>query len=120
LKDYAPFQAHHIIPIEILKTHETVQKAVIAGFRFNDKVDGIPVPPEFHNTAHRELNEAISDEINKWASLNKKASSRQIIKYLEKDLIPRWRKNWLKVAGLRDDVELRLKAANDMVQRLRP
>lgn len=87
-------QAHHIIPIDVLKNNPTIQKAVIEGFDFNGKINGIPVPPKFHLAGHDEIHKLINEEINEWAKLNRKASGKKINEYLETDFIPRMRRAW--------------------------
>ena len=61
--------AHHIIPVQLLKEEEVVKSAVTAGFDFNGAINGIEVMQ--HHGSHQNYTEAIRTRIKKWMEKNK-------------------------------------------------
>lgn len=66
-------EAHHIIPVQVLKDNEVVQKAVSDGLDFNSSSNGIPLekykvgPPESgRHGPHPNYNKQINDHLNWW------------------------------------------------------
>jgi hypothetical protein len=67
-------EAHHIIPVQVLKDNEVVQKAVEDGFEFNSADNGIPLekykvgPPESgRHGPHPNYNDQIKKHLEWWS-----------------------------------------------------
>jgi len=76
------FEAHHIIPVELLKTNAVVQRAVEAGFEFNGAINGIPLKkftqltPDGRHARHDYYTNQINDYLNDvWLPENPEYSS---------------------------------------------
>ena len=61
--------AHHIIPVQLLKEEEVVKSAVTGGFDFNGAINGIEVMQ--HHGSHPKYTEAIRTRIKNWMDDNK-------------------------------------------------
>jgi hypothetical protein len=116
-----PLQAHHVIPIDVLKTNPTVQKAVIEGFEFNGKINGVAVSQKFHLAGHDEIHKVIDEEINEWARLNPNHSPKELKDYLEKNLVRRWKSNWKEAEskGYIEDADYRRRASELIRKRIK-
>ncbi|MDQ8051439.1 MAG: AHH domain-containing protein [Pedobacter sp.] len=74
-------EAHHIIPMELLKKESVVQDAVNAGFDFNGKVNGIGLKKYTKageaagdlgvHANHPKYTQQVLNEINEWATAAK-------------------------------------------------
>ena len=71
-KMYEGMQAHHLIPVNLLKKNNVVQDAVGAGFEFNGKINGLMVKSgKGWHTRHDNYTDNIEDIITAWANKNK-------------------------------------------------
>lgn len=95
------YQAHHIIPVDLLKNNEVVQKAVGAGFKFNERVNGVLIKTfdetievtgntwrkaRKHNKlhgSHPKYTENVNKIISDWAKQNKGYTPEQAKEFLE-------------------------------------
>jgi len=73
--------AHHLIPIELLKNNKLVQDAVGAGFNFNGKGNGVLVPGG--HGPHKGYTDAILGQINDFISTNKNYTPKQAKEFLD-------------------------------------
>ncbi len=88
-------QAHHVIPVEVLKKNEVAQAAVVAGFDFNAKANTWLVKRSEHLAGHNELNELLEQRLEEWARKNPGFTPEQAKEFLEKSVVPEWRKNFV-------------------------
>lgn len=81
-------QAHHLIPIESLKSSEVVQKAVVeGGFDINSAINGKALKQQLHTTAHDTYNRLIKEQLKAWAKKNgNKFTGKDARNFLENDL----------------------------------
>jgi hypothetical protein len=78
-------QAHHIIPVELLKKNPIVQKAVDEGFKFNGKVNGIMLDYTKHSGSHGKYTEIMNQTINALAKNNPTKSATEILNMAVKE-----------------------------------
>ena len=88
-------QAHHVIPVEVLKKNEVAQAAVIAGFDFNSKANTWLVKRSEHLAGHKELNDLLSERLEDWAKKNPGFTPAQAREFLEKEVVPEWQRNFV-------------------------
>lgn len=68
--------AHHVIPVQLLKENDVVKKAVEAGFEFNAAKNGLAIEKFVKSTKagrhgpHPKYTEQIRDYLVKWANDN--------------------------------------------------
>lgn len=81
-------QAHHLIPIDALKSSEVVQKAVVeGGFDINNSINGIALKRQMHLTAHDSYNQLINEQLELWVKKKgNKFTGKEARNFLEKDL----------------------------------
>ena len=60
------WQAHHLIPVELIQDNQTVREAIKEGFDFNGSVNGISLPKFIHIGSHPEYTELINNYINEY------------------------------------------------------
>jgi Domain of unknown function (DUF4157)/A nuclease family of the HNH/ENDO VII superfamily with conserved AHH len=79
--------AHHIIPIEILKKHRSIQKLVQeGGFDFNGTINGVLLEEGFHGS-HSAYNAYIYNCITRWVNKNGSRPVKDIKSYVVDQLI---------------------------------
>ncbi|HLG37835.1 MAG TPA: RHS repeat-associated core domain-containing protein, partial [Nitrososphaera sp.] len=88
-------QAHHVIPVEVLKENEVAQAAVVAGFDFNAKANAWLLKRSEHLAGHKEFNELLTERLETWAKQNPGFTPTQAREFIEKEVIPEWRKNFV-------------------------
>ena len=74
-------EAHHIIPVKLLKANEVVQDAVSAGFDFNGAINGVKAV-KYHGPHINYTNE-IEDKINEWQNMHPNYTPEQAKSFLE-------------------------------------
>jgi uncharacterized protein DUF4157/HNH/ENDO VII superfamily nuclease len=82
-----PMQAHHIIPIEILKKQGIMQLLVRTGWNFNQKINGIPLQEGFHGN-HPQYTAYVSRKVDQWVQQNGSSNAAAFQSYVENTLIP--------------------------------
>jgi len=75
-------QAHHLIPVQLLKENDVVQDAVAAGFSFNGKKNGLAVAG--NHGPHSAYTESIRNRIDAWKESNSDYTPEQAKKFMEK------------------------------------
>jgi hypothetical protein len=75
-------EAHHIIPVNLIKTNANVRKAIDEGFDFNGAMNGIALPTSRHNGSHNKYDAAVNDLINE-AFANKANAGKSAKEILE-------------------------------------
>jgi hypothetical protein len=85
-----PEQAHHIIPVELLKKHGVLRLLVQSGWDFNAKVNGVPLAEGFHGH-HPRYNDYVDKEITKWVAQHDPSKAADFRDYVENTLIPQLR-----------------------------
>ena len=75
-------QAHHLIPVELLTKSDVVQDAVAAGFKFNDKTNGLAV--RAYHGPHSAYTSSLSKRINDWKEANPGYTPEQAKTFMEK------------------------------------
>ncbi len=75
-------EAHHIIPVKLLKENEVVQDAVSAGFDFNGAINGVEAIK--HHGPHNKYTNEIEGLINAWHNKHKDYTPEQAKNFLEK------------------------------------
>ncbi|NME72948.1 RHS repeat-associated core domain-containing protein [Flammeovirga aprica] len=81
--------AHHVIPVSMLKESEVVRKAVEAGFKFNGKINGMPIETVLHNTGgHKKYNSWIKSKLDNWANDNIGFDGEAAKKFITETLLP--------------------------------
>lgn len=88
-------QAHHIIPVEMLKSNPVAQAAVAGGFQFNGLPNGLPLSRTIHLTGHDPYNELLHDRLAQWANANPKYTPSMAKQFLETEVIPEWKQNFV-------------------------
>ena len=91
-------QAHHVIPIELLEKNEVAQAALMAGFDFNSKTNVWLLKKSEHLKAHDVYNELLTERLETWAIQNPGFTPEQAKAFLERDVVPEWRKNFVDIA----------------------
>jgi len=86
--DIEKAQAHHLIPVEILKTNEVAQAAIAAGFEFNSKNNALPLPRSYHLQDHDEYNLNVQKMLSDWAEENKGFKPGKAREFIEQEVIP--------------------------------
>jgi hypothetical protein len=80
------FQAHHIIPTQLLKESDVVQDAVAAGFKFNDEINGIAVKAVSaggQHAKHDNYTKQIFKKLDEWKTSNPEYTPGQAKEFLE-------------------------------------
>lgn len=72
-------QAHHIVPIELIKVNEIVMEAVDQGFDFHGAVNGIALGADRHYGSHPNYNSLMNDVVNYLAERNPNWSPIQVV-----------------------------------------
>ena len=75
-------EAHHLIPVKLLKENDVVQDAVAAGFQFNGKRNGLAVAKG--HGSHPSYTKALEKKINDWKDANPDYTPEQAKAFLEK------------------------------------
>jgi RHS repeat-associated protein len=79
-------QAHHIIPVELIKNNETVKEAIEQGFDFNGKINGIGLGPKQHLGSHGDYTRGVEELINAARSADPKATAREVLESVSTQL----------------------------------
>ena len=74
-------EAHHIIPVQLLKENTVVQDAVSAGFDFNGAINGVQAIK--HHGPHSQYTKKIQEMISSWQERNPNYTPKQAKKFLE-------------------------------------
>ena len=90
-----PFQAHHVIPVEVLKANKVAQAAVVGGFDFNSYANAIKLEGNVHLTGHSEYNELLMERLNSWAKQRPGFTPNEAKAFIENEIVPEWRKNFV-------------------------
>ncbi len=85
-------QAHHLIPIEILKEQGIMKELLKMGWNFNDKINGEALAVGFHGT-HPNYTGYVRREIAAWISANGAATVDVFQQYVEGTLLTSLRKH---------------------------
>ena len=78
------FQAHHLIPVDLLKKNKLVKDAVLAGFDFNGKSNGLLVKAgKGYHSRHDAYTKAIENKINDYLKTNPNYKPEDAREFLE-------------------------------------
>jgi len=81
---YKGMKAHHLIPVDLLKKNKVVKDAVLAGFDFNGKKNGLLVQAgKDKHSRHDGYTNAIEKEINQFVVDNPKYKPKDAKEFLE-------------------------------------
>ena len=76
-------EAHHIIPVKLLKENEVVQDAVSAGFDFNGAVNGVEAV--IHHGSHFDYTDKINDLLHEYQKRNPNYTPEQAKDFFRKN-----------------------------------
>jgi len=82
-------QAHHLVPIEMLKTHAVAQAAVAGGFNYNGRSNALPLPTKYHLQNHDQYNSEVHTILSKWEAANPGYTPAMARNFLELEVIPK-------------------------------
>jgi hypothetical protein len=88
-------QAHHIIPVEVLKSNRVIQSAVAGGFEFNGIRNGLGLRQKIHLGGHDAYNELLEQRLSAWALKNPNYTPSKARNFIEKEVIPEWETNFI-------------------------
>ncbi len=80
-------QAHHIIPVSILKKQGIVRMLVQSGWDFNQKTNGVPLEEGFHGS-HPQYTTYVNNQIDAWVQQHGTSNVDDFRDYVETQLIP--------------------------------
>lgn len=86
LKTGDGLQAHHIIPVELIKSNSTVRKALDEGFDFNGMVNGLGLNKNRHYGSHRKYTQKVNEMIDAAQESMPDASAKDILENVARDL----------------------------------
>jgi len=82
-------QAHHLVPIEMLKIHPVAQAAVAAGFDYNGRPNALPLPTKYHLANHDQYNKDVHSLLTKWETANPNFTPAMARNFIELELVPK-------------------------------
>ena|GEM_PF-6884977 len=82
LKD-EKWQAHHIIPRELIGENKVVNDAIEAGFDFNGINNGIALPETVHKGSHAKYTAQVREQIKKWEIQNPNHSQEEAKNFIQ-------------------------------------
>lgn len=82
-------QAHHLVPIEMLKTHQVAQAAVAGGFNYNGRENALPLPTKYHLENHDQYNNNVQTMLTKWETANPGYTPVMARNFLEVEVVPK-------------------------------
>ena len=94
-------QAHHVIPVSVLKKNPHVQKAIDEGFEFNGKMNGLAIDKARHNGSHGKYDDVVNKMID--AAFKDKANAGKSAKEVLEGV----------TNGLKDELKSSTKKVND-------
>lgn len=74
-------EAHHIIPVQLLKENKVVQDAVSEGFDFNGAVNGIAV--KARHGPHSKYTDQLRKKIDQWVKDNEDFTPEQAKEFIQ-------------------------------------
>jgi hypothetical protein len=86
--------AHHLIPVTVLKQHDVAQAAVVGGFDFNGKPNGVLLRRPEHEGGHDEYNQIILQEMDHFAAGNPHYTPEEAKRFVE-SRVDAWRELYL-------------------------
>jgi hypothetical protein len=77
-----PLEAHHLIPVSLLKKHVMLGLAINAGFDFNGAINGLALAGGFHGS-HPQYTRYVDRKLTDWQAANPSAKAADIRTFVE-------------------------------------